>query len=91
MSEMIELVAVAIERESRMRIGTADSNVNAVFEGAKLAARAAIKAMREPTDAMLNAAETAASWENELDERTQASVAWKAMIDEALKNDATPT
>ncbi len=48
------------------------------------AARAAIEAMREPTDAMIEAGGNKFSWEHELDEQAQLRAAWPAAIDAAL-------
>lgn len=73
MSEMIERVAKAIELRD-----TTDSLAMA---------RAAIAAMREPTDKMMIAAETV---EPQLEcflakEQSPSYIVWQAMIDEALK------
>ena len=73
MSEMIERVAKAIRDEDfTMRTGTADSDVNCIWLGYQHKARAAIEAMREPTEEMLG------NYEN-------ASFIWPLMIDVALK------
>lgn len=93
MSEMVERVALAIwrARESafplyvqRLEPDQIDKSSGA-WVRVVAEACAAIDAMRDPTEPMLNAAEEAASWDNELDERKQAQVAWSAMIDAALR------
>ena len=47
------------------------------------AARAAIAAMREPTEAMLVAGD---DWLTNADCRTEASAVWRAMLDSALSS-----
>lgn len=74
MSEMVERVAKAIIKARTYRAGTADGDVNAIRLFAEQEARAAIEAMREPTQAMLERG----------DHGTSAS-GWANMIDEALK------
>ena len=73
MSEMIERVAKAID-ESSQPPGCADYSILM-----KNAAVAAIKAMREPTDAMVDAGDMWA------DAPGYSAKAWRAMIDAALK------
>lgn len=59
--------------------GTADDEITQ--EAVLLLARAAIEAMREPTEAMLAA--TNREWDGRMSFRSTG--AWQAMIDEALK------
>lgn len=87
MSEMVERVAKALFQwqHGHDRWDEAEPDVR---EDACEAARAAIEAMREPTEAMCDAADAL--------DRVEAGVlrtevpfdAWIAMIDEALKGDA---
>lgn len=79
MSEMVERVARAICDSGAM---DSDRTYPEIIEDARVAAKAAIAAMHEPTDAMVNAPPrpTLAN----CDEHHYA-VAWQAMIDEALK------
>lgn len=81
MTEIVELVARAIEDEC----AGADPRDHAVFVKA---ARAAIAAMREPTDEMLVAAESAAPALATFASReaSPSFAAWRAMIDAALKD-----
>lgn len=69
MSEMVERVAQAI---------CGDDNPANILTIHRIRARAAIEAMREPTEAMVYA-DTVKEWPSD------ACAAWKAMIDEALK------
>jgi hypothetical protein len=75
MSEMIERVAMAIR-------GACDPHV--ADSMCEVAARAAIEAMREPTEAMLTCAERAVGDLQNFGPH-EARVALTAMIDEALK------
>jgi hypothetical protein len=80
MSEMIDLVAKAVDEElSRLGVGLKKKTQTAV-------ARAAIAAMREATDDMLERGATAYNappgWEHET--ILDAGVCWRAMIDAAL-------
>ena len=74
MSEMIERVAAAIRDAEQMHWNDM--------------ARAAIEAMREPTDEMRAAVENDASIQHGLDDCNQHDIpdeAWRLMIDAALK------
>lgn len=75
MNEMVERIARAIEAESNYVISQ---------HHAKALARAAIAAMREPTDAMLDVA-CEQTLEPEI-YRIDAVEQWQGMIDEALKD-----
>lgn len=68
MSEMVERVALAILKSRSEGYGPHTQ------------ARAAIEAMREPTEAMARAPTALADWEDSC-----AEVVWDAMIDAALK------
>lgn len=108
MSEIVERVAVAIDRASErygvtsrrsdggdewfvvdeslpcgeFAAGPFEKMWQAVAEEAKIIARAAIEAMREPTQRMAGLA----VWEAmHIDESKLALYYWKAFIDEALK------
>lgn len=79
MSEMVERVAQAI---------CGDDNPANILAVHRSRARAAIEALREPTEEMLSAAESPAElfgqrfkWLSEDEART----VWNAMIDQALK------
>ena len=79
MSEMIERVAQAI---------CGDDNPENILTIHRTRARAAIEAMREPTDAMKVAALSATFDEERGGDRVYARdvpIIWNAMIDEALK------
>lgn len=80
MSKMIERVAKAIEDEC----AGCDPRDTAAFTAA---ARKAIAAIREPTDAMVQA-----GWPHTADPCWDSNVAdaWRAMIDVALVDAATP-
>ncbi len=86
MSEMVERVAMAIERthhddDASFEEAWADHDV--VRHNRLLEARAAIAAMREPTEAMITEAMIVADvWD---DPDMVVAFAWRAMIDEALK------
>lgn len=71
MSEMIERVAVAIRKVNAETIGLTYTELTREM------ARAAIAAMREPTDAMAFAVD--GDWGPQLEDN------WRKMIDEALK------
>lgn len=79
MTEMIERVAVAIETELK-KTAISNGNVIMLSRGQKLegAARAAIEAMREPTEAMVLAGAKVGG-------RIIATAAWDVMIAEAMK------
>jgi len=84
MSEMVERVARAIKLDDGSPCISRDKGRNklcAHSDGCicRSLARAAIAAMREPTSAMREAAQT-----DEIS-ATQAWLAWEAMIDEALR------
>lgn len=88
MSEMVERVAAEIFESQEWEFAPNipfHEQTDGTKEVFRVAAHAAIEAMREPTEVMLDAALEAADWANELDERKEADVAWHAMIDEALK------
>ena len=86
-AEMVERVARAIHEEfaknkcawvSRLEDrGLTDVTIDGVFD-LKDVARAAIEAMREPTEAMAAAGQTM------LDIEGDAAIIWRAMIDAAL-------
>lgn len=89
MSEIVERVARAIDPVAFIKLEASEKlkwekrvNIyrNRVGDARKLA-RAAIEAMREPTTAMLAAAQTA--WL--ADPAKRSSTLWQAMIDGALK------
>jgi len=78
MNEMIERVAKAIK----------DSDSYQDYKDYKGYARAAIEAMREPTEEMIEAGGGVISeWNGDMTPATEAAaqIAWPAMIDEALK------
>lgn len=77
MSEMIERVTKAIETALQQH-GDADIRAGLVFLDISKVARAAIEAMREPTDAM---DEEGAIFSD----CNAATPTWQAMIDAALK------
>lgn len=79
MSEMIERVARAIGEKFAPAV-----NMNVPYAKVMLdmAARAAIEAMREPTDKMYNAAAYILTAQSGV---YDPEVVWKDMIDEALK------
>jgi hypothetical protein len=81
MSEMVERVAKAIGKTKRMRTGTSDSDVNVIWFQL---ARAAIGAMREPTDEILRALLTSSPslWPTTT-AFEQAREAWRRAIDAA--------
>ena len=74
MSEMVERVAKAIERVNAETTGLMFRDL------VKEMAIAAIKAMREPTEAMIEASNR--EWDGRMSHRS--SGAWQAMIDAAL-------
>lgn len=76
MSEMIEYVALALEPKCR-GFGKGDMPMQVAREFA----RTAMEAMREPTDAMINAAIESGFEGNE----RRIVKDWRAMIDAALK------
>jgi len=78
--EMVQRVKEAIRSSAR------DCGVS--FSGTEGVARAAIKAMRNPTPKMIDAA-----WNASYNRKVGANVMtthWQAMIDAALKEDTTP-
>jgi hypothetical protein len=88
MSEMVERVKLAL-REELKRIGYGVGTINAA-QLADALARAAIAAMRQPTEDMVCAGDEqiiAALHDvtGFLRNPTPAEAAWQAMIDEALK------
>ena len=79
MSEMVERVAVAIGKHFHdPKSKPNDAALAALFD---LAARAAIEAMREPTDAMVAAADDSQATTYDGSVRS----AWSAAIDAALR------
>lgn len=74
MTSMVELVARAINKE----LTGSEENVN---DFRRRLARAAIEAMREPTEAMIDAGENTGI---NLWIQFEAVIAWQAMIDAAL-------
>jgi hypothetical protein len=91
MSEMVERVALAI-REELVRQYRDDERHKcpagpAYYEEAispTLIANVAIAAMREPTEAMVKAGNTAIRHRIELGLHTESDSAWRAMIDATL-------
>jgi len=82
MSKMVERAAVAFMKA----LGDVQEAEDLTLERAARAARAAIEAMREPTDGMLNAARDWSIAKNGMGVgNDQASGCWQAMIDEVLK------
>ena len=79
MSEMVERVAADLWREARCPGDFASGNVNGQQRFRELA-RAAITAMREPTDAMVDAGDNAGYGECDVGCNSH----WPAMIDAAL-------
>jgi hypothetical protein len=75
MSEMVERVASAVS-EAMMDC----SGIEYREEEPRIVARAAIKAMRVPTQAMFEAGQAGDNW-SQMDAR----LIWRAMIDEALR------
>ncbi len=93
MTEMIERVAKAIghtltDDQGWLKKSYSDDDMRAI-------ARAAIEAMREPTDAMARAAQTAADSmggdELELFQPEAGKIIWRGMIDAALSAAAPET
>jgi hypothetical protein len=79
-SEMIERVAKAIRRNKFMRTGRLSVLDPTLITEEELGeARAAIEAMREPTEAMAKAGDTAKA------EAFGSYSTWQTMCDEALK------
>lgn len=76
MSEMIERVALAI---------SGGDDPASILKIHRHRARAAIKAMREPTEAMVTAGAGAEDHEFGVIGLQPATEAWRLMIDEALK------
>lgn len=77
MSEKVEQVArIIYERTHAPSLRWEDSEHQPAW---RLAARAVIEAMREPTEAMTKAGNACVEWANGADD------AWEAMIDEMLK------
>lgn len=91
MSEMVERVARALcsedgrdpEGDDCWNFGRDHSIKKKNWEAYVGGARAAILAMREPTDAVLKAG--AAHWDDDWCSETNALNMWNGMIDEALK------
>lgn len=87
MSEMVERVAKAMELVMIQRQGMFGTSRDA----SSALARAAIEAMREPTEEMIDSANaTAAYWHHDTSEvesewREEMLQEYQAMIDEALK------
>jgi hypothetical protein len=84
MSEMIDRVAKAICGASGMRW---DDMLSGARDQFRRDARAAIEAMREPTEAMVKAAQEETychSWSSRGEHIEDPEVAWTAMIDAAL-------
>lgn len=82
MSEMVERVAVAIYSKHLGSSGHPWNDVPDEFrEGMKILARAAIAAMRDPTEAMLLAGGDL----NSMGDYPSPGISWERMIDEALK------
>jgi len=77
MSDMVERVAIALCDKALWDGAWLQANETERNEQ-RYRARAAIEAMREPTEAMVHA-DTVKEWPSD------ACAAWKAMIDEALK------
>ena len=63
--------------------GFGDSKSHAQWEFYKAEARAAMRAMREPTEAMLVAGD---DWLTNADCRTEASAVWRSMLGSALSS-----
>jgi hypothetical protein len=78
MNEMVERVARALLDSCRT------GNITRV-DGARLMARAAIEAMREPTTAMIEAEPPDDGEFSKGNSAAHAKAFWQAMIDEALK------
>jgi hypothetical protein len=75
---MIERVARATHNHSREHANSWDELLPYYHNKYRQDARAAIAAMREPTEAMINAGDRT-------DHDVEAATVWQAMIDEALK------
>jgi hypothetical protein len=97
MSEMVERVARALHAQyhGAMMAGGAAETAEVAWKRAdasgdhdqwRAEARAAIEAMREPTDAMIEAAVTADAAEPIHFGAHEAIAMWRAMIDAAVKN-----
>lgn len=83
---MIERVARAIARGAGQRvIGDGEFYAENYWRGYTRDARAAIEAMREPSPAMLIAADMAKEIEYGPSTIVEPGVAWQIMIDAALK------
>jgi hypothetical protein len=88
MSEMVERVARALCEQSYAKSDEKlpwywHSETSDERDEWRAMARAAIEAMREPTDRMCNSG--AAKWDDDWCTETNALNMWQAMIDEALK------
>ena len=89
MSEMIERVAEALTRDGFARLQSLQTKDEDAYQAWRekvwptslAAARAAIAAMREPTESMVAASDR--EWDGRMSHRSTG--AWQAMIDEALK------
>ena len=89
MSEMIERVARALEADY-IRTSGVRLDMNPSWAPFRQSARAAIEAMREPTDKMLTAGgsvDAGHAWSPKKELVASPGSVWTAMIDEALKSD----